>query len=406
MTKKKKKKVNTKWIAFSSWVASLMVFIGVVYAANGNFLTAPQALLYLLLTDIALGGIAFLIAMFLFLKSKEWQWLILSGIISVGFFASLFVLPNAEEYLVNNPQTQNQSKASSQIDEVVLFKEVNDYREENGKVRVLLDKESCNIAERVIEKFWWQSEYNLEEYNDICPACNDLKVSLGRDFDNINLLIDGWKSDKKTKENLLGNSVYGCARLTDNKIALIFTNKNTTNNTVATSNSSTSSKVSKQTITCTGPDGKQFQSTQQECDDFNSAWGKSSQTTNTQPAKKQQTATSTLNYYCYDNTYNYWYYTSSGEQCNADNANSALYQLCTNNVQSFGEYKDCQDQCSATFYSDNDICFAAYATQDAYIEYNWDLYMECSNEVADNLSACYESCSPVYQKVFDQCMGW
>lgn len=31
--------------------------------------------------------------------------------------------------------------------------------------------------------------------------------------------------------------------------------------------------TSKNNITCTGPDGKQFQTTQKECDDFNSAWG-------------------------------------------------------------------------------------------------------------------------------------
>ncbi len=41
-------------------------------------------------------------------------------------------------------------------------------------------------------------------------------------------------------------------------------------------------------ITCTGPDGKQFQTTQKECDEFNKAWGNEGQQLNAQQPSDHQ----------------------------------------------------------------------------------------------------------------------
>ncbi len=45
-------------------------------------------------------------------------------------------------------------------------------------------------------------------------------------------------------------------------------------------NTQQSAQKSQSIVDCTGPDGKHFQTTQQECDKFNSAWGKNNNTQN------------------------------------------------------------------------------------------------------------------------------
>jgi len=91
-----------------------------------------------------------------------------------------------------------------------------------------------------------------------------------------------------------------------------------------------SQKPSEPKVTCTGPDGKTFQATQKECDEFNKAWGTSSQPTQ---APSQNIGSSysytPKTYYsctlCYHysygdscSTYNYLY--ENKEQCDAAQA--------------------------------------------------------------------------------------
>jgi uncharacterized membrane protein YhaH (DUF805 family) len=134
---------------------------------------------------------------------------------------------------------------------------------------------------------------------------------------------------------------------------------------------------------------------------------KKDQTANQPPQQVQKPTqpNSQLTFHCYNNTYNYWYYTSSGEQCNLDNSNSSLSAICSNNVKSFGEYKDCQDNCNNEASQGTQICLAAYSGSDALIEDNWDLFKECDNEVTDIFLKCLDTCSPLYSKVYNKCMG-
>lgn len=156
---------------------------------------------------------------------------------------------------------------------------------------------------------------------------------------------------------------------------------------------------------CNLNDGTSKLMTKYQCDNYYSNNKTNTPTPSSPQNQNSTTPTTQLNFYCYDNTYNYWYYTSSGEQCNLDNANSILADICTNNVKSFGEYKDCQNQCMSTSAQDTDICLAAYSGSNALIEDNWDLYKECSNEATDIYIACLDSCNPLYSKVYNECVG-
>ncbi len=160
-------------------------------------------------------------------------------------------------------------------------------------------------------------------------------------------------------------------------------------------------------IDCTGPDGKIFKTTQKDCDNFRAAWGKGTNPTPppvNQPVIYVQTApTSSLNFYCYDNTYKYSYYTSSGEQCNTNNLKSISYKACSD-LAKMNVWEPCANSCKTTSNNDTQICLAAYYSgSNSLIKDDFNLYQECSNEVNSNFSKCLDVCGPSYQDALTKC---
>lgn len=135
------------------------------------------------------------------------------------------------------------------------------------------------------------------------------------------------------------------------------TNRNTNNN-------------NSNNVECIGPDGKQFFTSLVACTSLNEKWGKTvdymtncnihpdcgggteympksqcdlpcsgkPQNSNGNQNNRPTSPSSGLNYYCYDNFYNYYFYTTSGEQCNLDNIISGcrktydgIKDMCMNN---------------------------------------------------------------------------
>ena len=95
-----------------------------------------------------------------------------------------------------------------------------------------------------------------------------------------------------------------------------------------------------------------------------------------------------LNYYCYDNTYKYWYYTSSGSQCNIDNLRSS----CKGIVKA--TYDMCMDTCLQQANSANKNCTQFYGT---------DLYKTCEDKVTADHQSCMDGCSKPYQDGNSNC---
>lgn len=114
---------------------------------------------------------------------------------------------------------------------------------------------------------------------------------------------------------------------------------------------------------------------------------------------------SNLSYHCYDNTYDYWYYTSSGDKCNEDNLQSSSYKICTDTQES--KRKACNSICEGELENDRAACAWAYTSPNAGIEQNSDLYGECLNDPEDSASAhysiCLEKCTNQYAEDLKQC---
>ena len=119
-----------------------------------------------------------------------------------------------------------------------------------------------------------------------------------------------------------------------------------------------------------------------------------------QPAQ----ATSKLNYYCYDNTYKYWYYTSSGEQCNLDNLKSIKYKTCMDTQMI--KYNSCKSTCESGVEKDKAACVWAYTGSNAGIEQNPDKYEECllgPGGATETHGTCLGKCTDQYGQDIKKC---
>lgn len=142
-----------------------------------------------------------------------------------GYALAGFIGYQAVKQQMPKPSETANETSEGQIDNIQLFKTINNYREENNLARVNLDRESCDIAVRIIESDWWAGTYNLEEYRDLCPQCNGLGVSLAKDITNLDAILTNWKNDDDTEQNLNGSYKYGCVESAEGKIALVYVNK-------------------------------------------------------------------------------------------------------------------------------------------------------------------------------------
>jgi hypothetical protein len=122
--------------------------------------------------------------------------------------------------------------------------------------------------------------------------------------------------------------------------------------------------------------------TNEKCDE--------AQKTNQPAVTQAPKASSSLNYYCYDNTYKYWYYTSSGEQCNINN----LVSLCKGIVKS--TYDFCMKDCLNAANRSSSACINTYVSGS-------DSYNQCQAEVDKEHQSCMDACSKPYLESSSKC---
>jgi hypothetical protein len=174
------------------------------------------------------------------------------------------------------------------------------------------------------------------------------------------------------------------------------------------------------TITCIGPDDKQFETTMDDCKALNEKWGQSvdfmtncnihsdcgggtvymaksecdkpcSGRTSNKPQVTSSTnnPSSKSNYFCVDNVSGFTYYTTSGDQCNLDNAKS----ICRNSVRVF-VYEPCMDSCLRTANESGSNCI-----------YNLPLseHDSCNAAVNAEHQKCMDACGVKSQEGNSKC---
>jgi len=187
-------------------------------------------------------------------------------------------------------------------------------------------------------------------------------------------------------------------------------------------NSGTTNSVQANKIECIGPDGKQFSTTMEECKNLNEKWGKpvdymldcnihpdcgggtvrmsksqcekpcsgrpTTNTTNTTTTNTAPVQNTKANVYCYDNVTGRSYYTTSGEQCNQDNAVS----LCRNGAKITYDY--CMDNCLRDQNNRSSNCIYNYSDSTK---------QACFDESQGVYQQCMDACGKTYQDDWARC---
>lgn len=112
------------------------------------------------------------------------------------------------------------------------------------------------------------------------------------------------------------------------------------------------------------------------------------------------------NFYCYNNANKYSYYTSSGDQCNADNSRSDRYKSCmdTQTMKS----NACASACDSEYGQNTAACSWAYKGINAAEEQNPDKYGECLNGAGGAVEirgTCLNKCTEQHAQDIKQCIN-
>lgn len=174
-------------------------------------------------------------------------------------------------------------------------------------------------------------------------------------------------------------------------------------------------------VECIGPDGKKFTTSMDDCKSLNEKWGKTvdymtncnihsncgggveympksqcdkpcsgHQTTNTAPVITTQNKPSgSADYYCFNNVTKFSYYTTSGEQCNADNTES----ICLNGVKVL-EYNPCMDKCLEN--TKDDTIYCTYSLSGSAME-------SCLDEKVKTFRTCNDACGEISRIESEKC---
>jgi hypothetical protein len=108
----------------------------------------------------------------------------------------------------------------------------------------------------------------------------------------------------------------------------------------------------------------------------------------------------TAQYHCYNSTKDYWYYTSK-EQCDADNAYWSSHQSCADAVNA--KVKACDSACEEDMNTNRSACAWGYTGPNAGIEQNNDKYEECLNEALEKHGSCLDNCTNQQEQGFKAC---
>lgn len=154
-------------------------------------------------------------------------------------------------------------------------------------------------------------------------AYNKADIAISQGYNFVTEVMDNWFKNEGIKKNLLDNTYkdIGVSVRTGTYLG----EKSTlvvvylADKQVKSANAPTTSSASK--ITCTGPDGKKFNTTQKECDDFNIKWGNVKKTVTPTVSLPLQTKPTYSNYTTITCVTVYGVYTSYGKDYADANTN-------------------------------------------------------------------------------------
>jgi uncharacterized protein YkwD len=194
------------------------------------------------------------------------------------------------------------SKNSRSIDRKNLLSKINTYRMEH-ELPVLslndnLDTAAAEKAKDMLNNNYWSNiSPSGKSPWDLVQATGYSYVSsaelLARDYDDVVILLDAWRSNTEYNSSLLtpsfehiGISIQSgiIDNLETTLVVVLLADQNgpkSASKTIQNNPTTTTTNLKASLIDCTGPDGVVFQTTSTECESFNTAWNNVSNTTET-----------------------------------------------------------------------------------------------------------------------------
>lgn len=305
----------------------------------------------------------------------------------------------------NNPAYSAPEKKYIKTEQVIS--EINSVRNSKGLSEVNQDAEACAIANNILKNSFYQTGLKIEDYRGDCKTCFTMSVAMAKDIDTASQIVDRWKTNKATSDTLNYDGKNSCIAVDGNNVILVGVKKDPGKVTHSGGDPMINCTMS---ANCGGGTRlvKQSECNQGTCCQIKSTWiwypskdqctKDQSSTQVTQPIQQQAKPTTQLNYYCYDNTNKYSYYTSSGEQCNKDNLKSSCLALAKSTT-----YDPCMDKCLSEANESGSACVWAYVSGNAAIQESDELYTQCSNEVSQEHQTCMDGCVAPYEEVRNKC---
>jgi hypothetical protein len=430
-------------VLFWLWVSTLVIFYLVLISVDFDFSDAPSWYTFIILPDILIGFVTFVALCLELVRSffrkqpliHKVKYLIATVIVFSLFFFLLSKLPSA------NAQPLGPDK---------VIDGINAKRESNGKERLSKSDQLSSVAKAIADDMCQKNYISLPspEGKDLASflANTDYKdspssASWSEGYYNEGLLADSLFNDDKTKPLLMsdefteiGAGITRCALPVINKTTDVIvqvyatTNvdeKKTTTKSPTTGSKTGSSNVSKtqsNTVNCIGPDGKQFNTTMDECKSLNEKWGKPvdymincnihvdcgggtiymaksqcdkpcsglNRNSNTTSVPTTTTSSSNLN-----KTAVFLSYGGYTVYCPSQNVGAVMSINSTMESKKMDWAKD-YNQCSDLF-TNSDSCWVNCKNTHSWSECNYGTpeYQVCSDKVSESYSNCIKLCPSI-----------
>lgn len=195
--------------------------------------------------------------------------LIITPLVLLGlWFKKNFIVQSKNE--IQTQATRSPLPTPYVITEERLWSVVNDWKINTSGIGYENNEVLCQQAGLRLKEV--QNDWSHDGFNDNAEIAkktggfSKVGENLARDYLYESEILNEWLSSASHKKNLDDTYTHSCIKCQNNYCVQLFGKYPAKNNNNPQLNSTTKK------ITCTGPDNKQFQTTQEECDSFNKAW--------------------------------------------------------------------------------------------------------------------------------------
>lgn len=345
----------------------------------------------------------------------------------IGLNTGIKAVDPAVEIELQRIKTLLTPSALPTINQQKLMEEINSWEVKQGYKPYVANGTLCYITDERLTELTkdWNTPKNYSKY-DTRGEFSNITENVSKGYTPESTILQNWLNQYNTKKNLTDYFEDSCVRCSDTICVQLLGNLKQDSKVTSISQPNTNNYNTDPLTTCNIhekcgggsrlikesecknyyccflKDGANLLMTKEKCDHY---YDNNPSSNTTQPTTQNTQKTQGNNVYCWNNTYGYGYYTTSGDQCNSDNLNSGVYKSCLDSQM----LKDnaCGSSCKSEADKNTTACKWAYTGfENAGIVQSSDKYGECLNGpggVSEIYGTCLGKCTDQYSQDIKQC---